>query len=81
MPRLEGAGNGHRTGEKSEGCREKTNGRLLRGQIRIIVTAAMPRLSLRAANHALCGASDESKTTKLAIKKTGEQYYEKFQRN
>jgi len=74
MPRLEGAGNNHRIGEKSEGCREKTNGRLLRGQIRINSTAAMPTQSKDCANHAMRVASDELKRAKLAQKKRGGVY-------
>ena len=56
-------------------CVRDTEGRLLGGQIRRNVTAAMPRLSLlRVANHALCGASDELKRAKLAQKKLGGTY-------
>ena len=69
MPRLEGAGNSQGDWGNERGVRD-TEGRPPGGQIRRIVTAEMPRLSLlRVANHALRGASDESKRTKLARKK------------
>lgn len=69
MLRLEGAGNNHRIGEKSDRVRD-TEEHLLGGRIRHNSTAEMPRLSLlRVANHAMRIASDEPKRAKLAIKK------------
>ena len=67
-PAASAGGTVRATGERSE-VSGMPEGRPPGGQLRHNVTVEIPMLSLRAANHALCGASDESEMTKLAIKK------------